>query len=61
MMSRRGWKYTETKQRADELEAKIEHTDELIDEIVYDLYGLTDEEIKIVEEAVSSENAASGA
>lgn len=45
--------YTETKQRADELEAKIEHTDELIDEIVYDLYGLTDEEIKIVEEAVS--------
>jgi len=25
----------------------------LIDEIVYDLYGLTDEEIKIVEEAVS--------
>lgn len=54
MMSRRGWKATpRRKQRADELEAKIEHTDELIDEIVYDLYGLTDEEIKIVEEAVS--------
>jgi hypothetical protein len=31
---------------------KIERTDALIDEIVYDLYGLTDEEIAIVEEAV---------
>jgi hypothetical protein len=27
-------------------------TDDLIDEIVYDLYALTDEEIEIVEEAV---------
>jgi len=45
--------YTQTKERADELETKIEGTDELIDEIVYDLYGLTDEEIEIVEEAVS--------
>ena len=27
-------------------------TDNLIDEIVYELYGLTDEEIEIVEEAV---------
>jgi hypothetical protein len=45
--------YVETKKRADELEAKIEETDELIDEIVYELYGLTDEEIEIVEEAVS--------
>ncbi|WP_440765327.1 Eco57I restriction-modification methylase domain-containing protein [Natronorubrum sp. DTA7] len=44
--------YLETKERADELEAKIEKTDELIDEIVYELYGLTDEEIEIVEEAV---------
>jgi type II restriction/modification system DNA methylase subunit YeeA len=34
------------------LDAKIEHTDDLIDEIVYELYGLTDEEIEIVEEAV---------
>jgi len=44
--------YVETKERAEELEAKIEETDALIDEIVYDLYGLTDEEIEIVEEAV---------
>jgi len=44
--------YTETKARAEELEAKIEETDALIDEIVYELYGLTDEEIEIVEEAV---------
>ena len=44
--------YIETKERAEELEAKIERTDDLIDEIVYELYGLTDEEIEIVEEAV---------
>lgn len=43
--------YQETKKRAEELEAKIEQTDLLIDEIVYKLYGLTDEEISIVEEA----------
>ncbi len=45
--------YIQTKERADELEEKIERTDELIDEIVYELYGLTDEEIEIVEEAVN--------
>nr|WP_239640347.1 restriction endonuclease [Halorubrum terrestre] len=45
--------YLETTERAEELDAKIEQTDELIDEIVYELYGLTDEEIEIVEEAVS--------
>ncbi len=45
--------YIATKERAEELEAKIEKTDELIDEIVYELYGLTDEEIEIVQEAVS--------
>jgi type II restriction/modification system DNA methylase subunit YeeA len=44
--------YIEVKARADELDEKIEKTDQLIDEIVYDLYGLTDEEIEIVEEAV---------
>ncbi len=46
-------RYRRTKSRADELDEKIEKTDELIDEIVYELYGLTDEEIEIVEEAVS--------
>lgn len=44
--------YLQTKSRAEELEGKIERTDDLIDEIVYELYGLTDEEIEIVEEAV---------
>jgi len=44
--------YIKTEARADELEAEIECTDDLIDEIVYDLYGLTDEEIGIVKEAV---------
>jgi hypothetical protein len=44
--------YRRTKERADELDEKIEKTDALIDEIVYDLYGLTDEEIEIVEKAV---------
>ena len=44
--------YVEVRERADELEAKISKTDALIDDIVYDLYGLTDEEIAIVEEAV---------
>jgi hypothetical protein len=45
-------RYREAVERAEELDEKIEHTDDLIDEIVYDLYGLTDEEIEIVEEAV---------
>lgn len=33
----------------DNLKRKFENTDRAIDELVYDLYGLTDEEIKIVE------------
>lgn len=40
--------YVETKERAEELDQKIRR----IDEIVYELYGLTDEEIEIVEESV---------
>ncbi|MFD1572437.1 Eco57I restriction-modification methylase domain-containing protein [Halorubrum laminariae] len=44
--------YLRTVERAEELDEKIEKTDDLIDEIVYELYGLTDEEIEIVEEAV---------
>ena len=42
----------EAVERAEDLDEKIQRTDDLIDEIVYDLYGLTDEEIEIVEEAV---------
>jgi hypothetical protein len=45
-------RYREAVERAEELNERIERTDELIDEIVYDLYGLTDEEIEIVEDAV---------
>lgn len=45
-------RYNEAVDRAEELDAKIQRTDDLIDEIVYELYGLTDEEIKIVQEAV---------
>jgi len=45
-------RYIQTKERADELDEKIEEADQLIDELVYDLYGLTDEEIEIVESAV---------
>jgi type II restriction/modification system DNA methylase subunit YeeA len=48
-------RYIETKERAEELEAKIEKSDQLIDETVYDLYGLTDEEIEIVESAVEDD------
>jgi len=33
------------------LERQIAATDKQIDRLVYDLYGLTDEEIQIVEEA----------
>jgi type II restriction/modification system DNA methylase subunit YeeA len=47
--------YIEVRERADELEEKIEKTDRLIDEIVYDLYELTDEEIEIVESAVQDD------
>ena len=33
-------------ERAAELDERIERTDDLIDEIVYELYGLTDKEIR---------------
>ncbi|WP_160135555.1 Eco57I restriction-modification methylase domain-containing protein [Halococcus salsus] len=48
-------RYLDVKERAAELNAKIEKTDDLIDQIVYELYGLTDEEIEIVEEAVGDD------
>ena len=43
--------FNEQKQNAQELKAKIEKTDKEIDQLVYELYGLTEEEIKIVEES----------
>jgi len=48
-------RYLEVKERAEELDEKIEKTDRLIDEIVYDLYDLTEEEIEIVEESVADD------
>jgi hypothetical protein len=48
-------RYSQTKGRADELDEKISKTNQLIDQIVYDLYGLTDEEIEIVESTVQDE------
>jgi len=34
-----------------EIQTQINQTDREIDQMVYELYGLTEEEIKIVEEA----------
>jgi len=45
-------RYNEAVERAEDLDDKIERTDDLIDEIVYELYDLTEEEIEIVERAV---------
>ena len=37
--------------KAIELKTQIDQTDKEIDQMVYELYGLTEEEIKIVEES----------
>jgi hypothetical protein len=42
---------TQNPQEADRLTREIESADKSIDELVYELYGLTEEEIKIVEGA----------
>ena len=39
------------KAEAQDLKAEIDHTDKEIDQMVYELYGLTQEEIEIVENA----------
>jgi len=36
---------------ASELKTQIDETDKEIDQMVYELYGLTDEEIEIVEQS----------
>ena len=41
--------FEENKKKALELKSQIEQTDREIDRMVYDLYGLTEEEIQIVE------------
>jgi hypothetical protein len=40
-----------TPQEQEQLRREIEATDRQIDQLVYQLYGLTDEEIKIVEQS----------
>jgi len=44
--------FNEQKEKAQTLKSEIEKTDKEIDRMVYELYDLTDEEIKIVEESV---------
>ena len=41
--------FNEQKQKAEELKTEIDKTDKEIDQMVYELYGLTKEEIEIVE------------
>jgi inorganic triphosphatase YgiF len=41
--------FTQQKGHADELKFQISKTDKEIDKIVYELYGLTGEEVKVVE------------
>ena len=41
--------FEENKKKAVELQQQIDETDRKIDQMVYELYGLTDEEIQIVE------------
>lgn len=48
-------RFLDAVERAEELEAQISETDDLIDELVYELYGLTDEEIETVEESVNGD------
>jgi len=43
--------FTEQKQKAQTLKSEIDRTDREIDRMVYELYGLTEEEVKIVEGA----------
>ncbi len=43
--------FNKQKQNAQALKAEIEKTDREIDQMVYELYGLTEEEIKIVEQS----------
>lgn len=41
--------FEENKQKAQELQSQINQTDKEIDAMVYELYGLTQEEIEIIE------------
>lgn len=41
--------FNKQKQKAQHLKTEIARTDKEIDRMMYELYGLTDEEVKIVE------------
>ena len=45
-----GQEYDESLQRVVPLKERLARTDKLIDHVVYRLYGLTEEEIRVVEE-----------
>ncbi len=45
--------YTNSISILEPLKARVNTTDELVDEIVYRLYGLTEEEIKVVKGTIS--------
>jgi hypothetical protein len=45
--------FNEQKQKAEKLKTEIDKTEYELDEMVYELYGLTENEIKIVEEATA--------
>ncbi len=49
-----GHEFTRSRDILDPLLARVQRTDALIDRVVYQLYGLTDEEIAVVEGNVSS-------
>ncbi|MEX2411389.1 MAG: hypothetical protein WD607_08475, partial [Candidatus Paceibacterota bacterium] len=44
--------FYEQKAKADELKSQIGQTDKEIDAMVYELYGLSEEEVKVVEGGV---------
>jgi hypothetical protein len=44
--------FNKQKARADELKSQIAQTDAEIDAMVYELYGLSEEEVKVVEGSV---------
>nr|WP_318247898.1 N-6 DNA methylase [Saliphagus infecundisoli] len=48
-------RYREKVNRADELNDRIQEKERIIDELVYELYDLTEEEIEIVEDAVADD------
>lgn len=41
--------YAKIPSKTEQLETRIDHTENRIDQLVYELYGLTEEEIALVE------------